>query len=42
MEDNGGSHKLAVSVGFGNKPEARRESVSPRQQRTASDSFWIY
>ena len=42
MEDNGGSHKLAVSVGFGNKPEARRQSVSPRQRVSGSDSFWIY
>jgi len=42
MADNGGGHKLAVSVGFGGKPEARRRSVSPRQQRASPDSFWIY
>ena len=42
MQDSGGNHKLAVSIGFGPDKDARRDAVSPRRQMKSTDSFWIY
>jgi len=42
MQDSGGNHKLAVSIGFGPDKDARRDAVSPRRQMKSAESFWIY